>query len=235
MARNQLPDNSVAQRQLATAKAVMTLVPYFGGSAAEAFAAILQPKIQKRRDEWFQAIADDLDKLIARVDQIELQKLREDDRFVTALLNASQSVLRDHSVEKREALKNAVLNVAAGIKLEDDLQQLFLNWIDGLTPIHLRVLAFFQNPRSYGECKEIQYPNWSMGVPAVVIEHTFKELLGRREIYDQVIADLQQRGLLSKFDAHTTMTTEGMFASRTTEIGNTFLDFIASPIQNIST
>lgn len=232
MSREPLPDDSVAQRQLSTAKAVAALVPYFGGSISEVFAAILQPQIQKRRDEWFQSIADDLDKLIEKVQGIELQKVRENEQFTTALLNASQSAIRNHSKEKLDALKNAIVNVAAGSNLEENIQQLFLTWIDTLTPFHLRMLEFFRDPREYGEKIGKSFPNWSVGGPSQVIEHAFDDVLRNRAIYDQIIKDLQQRGLIGEFSPHTTMSGNGMFASRTTELGVAFLDFIKSPVSD---
>ena len=113
---------------------------------------------------------------------------------------------------------------------EDDRQLMFLNFIDELTPWHLRVLHFFDDPEIWGSQHNISYPNWHDGSPANLLESTFEELRGQRDFYDQVVRDLHYRGLMSIDSLHTRMTVRGMFTSRTTEMAKGFLAFILSPI-----
>ena len=47
-----------------------------------------------------------------------------DDEFVSAIQHATQIAVRTHQAEKLEALRNAVLNVAAGTAPGDDLQMI---------------------------------------------------------------------------------------------------------------
>jgi hypothetical protein len=59
----------------------------------------------------------------------------------------------------------------------------------------------------------------------------YPELQGRREFYDQVVADLNVRGLLNSPNfLHSTMSATGMVAKRTTALADALLNFIADPL-----
>jgi len=128
-------------------------------------------------------------------------------------------------------LRNAVLNAALPNTLEEDLQLMFLEFVDSLTPWHLRVLKFLDNPKGWGQKHGITYPSWSMGSPSAALEFAFADLRGKRQLYDIFVKDLYSRGLLSTGSLHTTITGEGMLASRTTDIGKQFITFITSPLE----
>lgn len=62
-----------------------------------------------------------------------------------------------------------------------------------------------------------------------VIEVAFPELVGRRDLYDQVWADLAGAGMHRTGSLQTMMTTDGPLQKRTTDIGDRFMKFIESP------
>jgi hypothetical protein len=211
-------------------RAGLSAVPVVGGPAVELFSALITPPLAKRRDDWIRSIAEGLEELEKKINGFTIDSLRDNDAFVTAVMHASQAAIRNHQQEKLEALRNAVLNVASGNAPDEDLQLMFLNFIDTLTPWHLRILRFLQDPAGYGAARGVHYPTWSMGVPSTVMECTFPELRGERDFYDQIVSDLFLRGLIGS-DAtglHTTMTATGMFAKRTTRIGERFIAFVSS-------
>jgi hypothetical protein len=73
-------------------------------------------------------------------------------------------------------------------------------------------------------------PGWGMGGVSTVIEFCFPELRGRRDIYDQLVRELQAEGLLGQGQfVHVTMSGGGMLESRTTERGKAFIKYISSP------
>jgi len=215
------------------AKAIISAVPYVGGPAAELFSFLIVPPLQRRRDEWMKSIADGLRELQAKVEGFNIENLQDNEMFVTTVMHASQAAIRNHQKEKLEALRNAVLNAALPNPPEEDLQMMFLDFVDTLTPWHLRVLKFFYDPRGWGQAHGIVYPRWGSGAPSHVLEHTFAELRGQRGFYDQLVKDLHSRGLMSVDSLHTMMTVDGMFAPRLTDMGKMFLGFIASPIEEI--
>lgn len=213
-------------------KAGISSIPIVGGAATELFSAIVTPPLSKRRDEWIESIGEGLKRLEAKFEGFKAEDLSQDEMFITTVMHATQAAIRNHQEDKKEALRNAVLNAAVRSAPEEDLQLIFLNFIDSLAPWHIRILRFFENPREWGEKHNVKYPNWSMGSPGSVLEHAFAELSGRREFYDQLVRELSSKGLLGIDSLHTTMSEQGMFASRTTAMGNQFIRYITSPLKD---
>ncbi|MYC12366.1 MAG: hypothetical protein F4Y39_01425 [Gemmatimonadetes bacterium] len=210
-------------------KAVIAGVPVIGGAATELISMVALP-LEKRRNQWLDDIAKRLKSLEGVVDEFRIEDLSQNETFITVVMHATQVAIRNHQQEKLEALRNAVLNAAMPEALEDDRQLMFLNFIDELTSWHLRVLHFFDDPKIWGSQHNISYPKWNSGGPDTLLEFTFEELRGQRDFYDQVVRDLHYRGLMNIDSLHITMTGQGMFASRTTEMAKGFLAFISSPI-----
>jgi hypothetical protein len=210
-------------------KAGISAIPVVGGPAAELFSAIITPPLSKRREKWIESIVDRLKELESKVDEFSIESLGENDMFLTTVLHASQAAIRNHQDEKLEALRNAVLNAALPNPPQEDLQLMFLDFVDRLTSWHLRLLKFLDDPGGWGDKHGISFPKWQMGAPATVLEHAFPELRERRDFYDQLVRDLYSRGLLNTESLHGNMTEQGMFASRTAAIGQQFLAFITSP------
>lgn len=215
----------------AIAKAGISGIPVIGGPVAEIFSLIIVPPLSKRRDKWIESIAEDLKKLEEKVSGFKIEELSENDAFITAVTHATQVAIRNHHHEKLEALRNAVLNAALPNAPEEDLQLMFLEFVDTLTPWHLRVLKFLDNPKEWGQKYGISYPNWSGGGANAALEHAFPELRGKRQLYDIFVKDLYSRGLLSTDSLHITVTGEGILASRTTDIGKQFIAFVTSPLE----
>lgn len=214
----------------AVARAVLGAIPTAGTAALEAFNALIVPPLEKRRDEWRQQIADALADVIESVEELSAENLQENDAFISAVAHASQIALRNHQDEKREALRNAVLNVAVGNAPDEDTQLMFLNFIDVLTPSHLRILKLFQAPVQFASARGKDFSHMSMGGLGHVIEIVFPELRDQREYYDLVMADLFSRGLTNTQGANATMSGTGLAAKRTTHLGDEFLGFIESPL-----
>jgi hypothetical protein len=111
------------------------------------------------------------------------ERLAQDDVFVTVVMQTSQIALRNHQVEKLEALRNAVLNSVLST-IEEDEKFVFLRLIDQLTPLHLRTLKFLDDPGAWMQRHGMQNPGWSMGGVSTVLEHCFPQLRGRRDVYE---------------------------------------------------
>jgi len=107
----------------------------------------------KRRDEWRQEVTDAIRELQERFEGFDPRKLAENQMFVTAVAEASIIAIRNHSREKREALRNAIQNSALPGAPDEELQLLFLGLVDTLTPMHLRLLKLFSEPQSHPELR----------------------------------------------------------------------------------
>lgn len=211
-----------------TVRAAISVVPVVGGPLQVAFEALFASPIEKRKEEWLQKLADVVVELGERIGELTPERLAQDDVFVTVVMQSSQIALRNHQVEKLEALRNAVLNSVLST-IEEDEKFVFLRLIDQLTPVHLRTLKFLDDPGAWMQCHGMQNPGWSAGGVSTVLEHCFPQLRGRRDVYDQIVSDLQTDGLVGSGSfLHMTMTAEGMFGSRTSTRGKAFLAFITA-------
>jgi hypothetical protein len=208
-------------------KTVLSAIPFIGGSAAELFSSIITPPLTNRRDEWVSSIAIGLKELEDKVGGFCIEDLSHNEVFVTTLLHASQTAIRNHQVEKLVALKNAVLNTALSPSVDENTIMIFLSLVDTFTPWHLKVLLLFQNPNEWARLNGLNFEN--AGAPIHILQQAFNELRGRRELSDKLVKDLYANGLMTTDSLHTMMSSSGVVASRTTNLGNQFLDFIKEP------
>lgn len=208
-------------------KAIISAIPAVGGPLQVLFENIFRDPLEKRRQAWLEQLAGVVTELQEKIEGFTPEKLAENESFITVALQASQIAVRNHQEEKLSALRNAVLNSALPNPPEEDQQIIFLRLIDQLTPWHLRVLALLNNPEKWMQLQNIANPGWGMGGVSTVIEHCLPALRGKREIYDQIVRELQTEGLISQGQfLHITMTGNGMLQSRTSDLGQQFLRFI---------
>ena len=211
------PRQSSGDTAHALVKAGLSALPVVGGPAVELFQYIVQPPLEKRRKAWMEQVGERLQNLEAQ--GLKLADLQENEEFISAVMHASQAALRTHQAAKLNALCNAIVNIAQGQAPDEAVQHLFLDFVDSLTELHLRILRVFQAPAPP--------PGMSMGGLSNVLEHQIPELRGHRELYDQFWKDLYSRGLVNTDGLHVTMSGSGLVQKRTTGLGDAFLTFIA--------
>ena len=182
------PEPSAGDYVHALAKAGVAGIPVLGGPAAEIFAALVQPPLDRRRHEWMTEVGECLCKLEAERG-VDLAELRDNDEFIDIVMHASQVALRTSVAEKREALRNAVLNTAIGQSPSDAMRHMYLTWIGDFTEWHLRVLKLFGSP---GEWKHaVGGPNLSHMESNVKssLNRAYPDLRQSPALRDMVISD----------------------------------------------
>ena len=211
-------------------KAVISAIPGAGGPLQVAFENVFSAPMEKRKQAWLEQLASVVEEVQVRVKELTPEKLASNEVFVTVAMQASQVAIRNHQQAKLEALRNAVLNAALPNAPDDNEQMIFLRLVDQLTPLHLRTLTLLDNPRTWMEKHQVPNPGWGMGGVSTVIEHCLPDLRGQRDIYDQLIRDLQADGLIGQGQfVHVTMTGGGMVESRTTDRAKRFIKYISAP------
>ena len=211
-------------------KSGLSSVPIVGSALGEFFSMIVSQPVSKRRDDWLIRIKNELENLSEKVNDFDINKLCNNEMFITVLMNASQTAIRNHHEVKLEALKNVVLNSAINVNIDDSVQLMYINYIDELTPWHLKILEFFQNPTEWFTRNNMNIPNVYMGSPSQILEDAYEELKNRREFYSLIVKELYNKGLFSVESLQGMMTSDGVFASRTTKIGKEFINYITSPL-----
>jgi len=229
------PKKSAGDVIHAIAKAGISAIPIAGAPAAEIFALVVTSPLERRRDEWIESIGDGLKELAQKVEGFKFEDLAKDETFITTLTHASQAAVRNHQKEKLEALRNAVLNAALPNAPEEDLQLMFLNFVDSFTPWHLVILKFFNDPKEWGQKHGVSFrEKLSMRSLSQVLEETIADLKGKQEQYHLFVKDLFLRGLMTTESLDTPLYrngVNGVLASRTTAMGKQFLIFISSPLE----
>jgi hypothetical protein len=213
-------DKSAGDYVYAAVKAGLASVPVAGGAASEIFVAVVTPPLEKRRTEWMHDVGEGLRRL-EQERGIDLAALAENDQFIDIVMSASAAALKTSSHRKREALKNAVLNVAAGDSPEESLAQVFVALVDQFTEWHLKILKLFQNPRPYVSNTNLM----SSSLNRTLLD-VFPELKDQSMLYEQIWTDLSERGLVNTPGLKGMMTADGALAKRTTERGDRFLAFV---------
>jgi hypothetical protein len=236
------------------ARAGLSMIPLVGGPAVELLSTVITPPIIRRRDEWIVSIAAGLQTLAEKVDGFKIEDLSQNDVFITTVLHASQVAIRNHQKEKLRALRSAVLHTAMRSTLDDDLQLIFLGYIDTLSPLHLRILRYLDDPQRVARANKITFPDWEtdhrayINVPDAVVTvdasqnlgsvadaliHVFPELRGKNDIYTQIGKELYDRGLSDIGGINHGVThPDQIFISHSSALGKQFIAFITSPIDD---
>ena len=174
--------------------------PLAAGGAAlavELFSATFGPPLEKRRDQWIEALHEKLKELETKIDGFTIENLVENEVFITILINATQIAIRSHQKEKLDSVRNAVLNAALPNSLDEEFQLLFLSFLDGFSATHIRLLNFLDKPQDViGSIDPINPGNNDHITNC--IERILPGFSEESVFYDQIIKDLREKGLLSK-------------------------------------
>lgn len=120
-------------------KGVLGAIPFAGATAGEIFNMVIQPGVTQRQQQWMKDIADGLSKLENQVEGFNIEKLKNNDEFLSVLIEASQCAVRTHQEEKLYALRNIVEN-SIFTELEFDYQKLFLIYVNDFTVFHIQIM-----------------------------------------------------------------------------------------------
>jgi hypothetical protein len=209
-------------------KAVVASFPGVGAIAAEVFSSIFEAPVAKRRSGWINSIANSLLELEKKVEGFSIENLSQHEMFITATLQATHISMRNHQQKKIEMLRNAVLNSALPKAPDDDVQLMFLNFIDTLTLTHITALDVLDNPTKWIEKYGIEFNLETR--PDIVLESIFSDLKEKRKYYELITMDLFSRGLIKEASFHLKINAEGGLAKMSSYMGRQFLSFISSPI-----
>jgi hypothetical protein len=206
------------------------MVPIVGSPLAAAFALAMGWSYNKRMQLWFEDVAEAIRELQdAAEDWPALEDLRENDVFVDAVVHASRAAQATHQEEKLRALRNGVLNSIAPDAPSVDEQARFFRLVDELTPSHLRLLNFLQDPGAAFAAAGLDRPSLMMGGRMTLLE-MLPDFRGRpREWIDLLAKDLTDAGLTNYGGLHTTQTGDSLWLPATSGLGSRLLAFVTAP------
>ena len=187
------PEPESADIPEAVVRAGLAAIPIVGGSINEMLSLILAPSVERRRGEWLKDLANVVEELEKQVVGFDPKNLSENEAFISATIRATRVALSTHQKDKREMLRNALLNIAIGKAPREELQQVFLNVIDAFTCSHVKVLNFLwkQHQIIAGSSRSFREPLSNYGH---AISVAFSELAKQPYLVQQIMSDLNLRG-----------------------------------------
>jgi hypothetical protein len=140
MAKSDFPTEETAGDHVhRMARSAFSFLPVVGDTAVEILNYLIYPPLEKRRNTWFQNLGEKVIELES-AGKVNLDELKQNEQFVSIVMQATQASIRTHDTEKLEALRNAVLNTAINCPIDESLQQMFIRFVDEFTPWHIRLL-----------------------------------------------------------------------------------------------
>jgi len=223
------PKQSLADKGINIAKALLADIVPLGGTVGELAALFMQTPYERRIDGWQSDLGAQLDEL-ARKHDAALEDLQADPGFVDTVMHATQVAIRNANEEKREALRNAILNTALPHPPEESERQIFLNYVDSFTPWHLRLLSLFKNPKRWFEAHGLTWPeNTMMGSRSKILELAYPEAKQCPDLVRQVWRDLHATGMVGTDSLSSSMSGSGLTQAATTPLGRRFIEFVSAP------
>lgn len=211
-----IPEITIGDHLHTSVKVVLGTVPYAGGALAEVFSSFIESPFQKRKNEWMNKVVKAIEKL--QNTGIQIETLKENKAFISAVFYASHLAMKTHHEEKLKSLKNAIENVALETEPDEVLQQIFFNYIDTFTVLHIKLLQFGSNPNPPS--------NMMMGSLDNIFDNQNRDLKYSRLFINQIWKELYNYGLLNIESMNTQSSFGGLKESHLTDLGKRFLNFI---------
>jgi hypothetical protein len=95
---------------------------------------------EKRKAEAMEDQILVLQEAVKRRPNLTTEDIEKHETFISASIKAAQIGLNTHEQEKREYLRNALLNVLLGTTADETKQQIFFNAIDAFAAAHVKAL-----------------------------------------------------------------------------------------------
>jgi hypothetical protein len=197
--------------------------PFVGPIGAASIASIFQARSSNRVQSLLENIIHRLQALEAQGQVESLRVLLSSPSFSPVLIEALGIAERNSLGDKLRALECGVVN-SIGDSQNTDLKLMYLRYIEELTVSHLQLLELLDSPKSYFAKHDLQWFDLAMGGKSTVIREAFPNW----DTYfsDQLIADLNSRGLIGITTQHGMTTLTGMAESSTSSLGKSFIAFL---------
>lgn len=218
--------NSKGDYALSAGKAIMGSVPIVGAAATELLSLVISEPISERRDKWMIKLYEELKVLEQVVEGFKIENLKNNEQFVTIVLNATQLAIRNHSEEKLLALKNACINTALEVNTDEDKQLIFLKYVEELIPLDIKLLYHFMNPKERCIEKCVNTSRYYMGSPLNPFYDCNKDINIDRDLVLMRMDNLISKNLLIDFDYNVSCSSDGMLCQRLSKIGKEFMEYI---------
>ncbi len=221
--------NSIAKDVvIATAKGVISEIPFVGGLFTE-YINLTQSLIgDKRKEQWVKMVEEKLEKL-----QPQFETLPENELFYSCIQIATTNALRAHEEEKRQLFANALYNTVQ-LDLDDDKKLLFLSLLDRHTLSSIKLLNYYSISH-YDKNNYIKQVGMMRTESISGTEHPIQLILKNNPFFENdedyvkaLSKQLASDSLISPIDFDMPQSPDKSRQKRTTKLGGDFLAFISN-------
>lgn len=193
-----------------------SVIPFAGTLLSCVIDEIKSKSMQKRQEEWMRIVEEKLEECV-----IDLDTIGDNENFTTTIIKATEIASKTAEREKKEYLANAVVSSLA-FTAEESILMIYMELLEKYTVWHLQILQHFSNPEL-----GIGRGNEYMGAADSPLYRRYPHMKERTDLVDKIVTDLQNEGMLSNGSyMHSSMTSNGIYAKRTTKLGDEFLQFV---------
>lgn len=195
-----------------------SVIPFVGTLLSCIIDEIKSKTMQKRQDEWMEIIENRLEQSV-----IDWNTIGNNENFTTAIIKATEIAAKTAEREKKEYLANAVAN-SIEFSADESILMIYMELLERYTVWHLQILAHFVNPE-----QGMGRGNENMGGADSPLYRRYPHMKERTDLVDKIIIDLQNEGTLTNGNyMYSSMSISGIYAKRTTKLGDEFLLFISA-------
>jgi hypothetical protein len=210
-----------------TLDAAASLVPGASYGVQQLVRQFIGEPLERRREAWFTTLGIGVRELQDRLDGFDPATLGQNEEFIDTVAETTRVAMATHRAEKLEALRNAVLNTAIGLTIEEVERGTFIALLERFSTLHLRLMQVLSGPLEMPEILAIGGSKAMMPVTDALVA-AFRERADRA-VVGTVLTDLQSAHLLR--DLNTAAITPDPLTSRClTPLGESFVRFISSPL-----
>ena len=221
-------DSEAAEGILSAFKAGLSLLP-IGSMIASLITDFIPSARALRLEEFAAKTAEDLREL---AEEVEADYIKTDD-FAFMFERCFRGVAENPQQEKIEAFRGILVNSAIRKDYSAEEKEYFVNLVNNLSALHIRILRFLHDPDEYLK---------AAGIPENRIEGGFQQFMPiaipgvEIRVLKSAFGDLYRFGLTNTDQSiFTTMTSSqgmrllGGAGSRVTDFGTRFIQFCISP------
>lgn len=180
-------------------RAIIGASPFLSGTALEIFNWIIVPPVEKRKAKWMVKVSEAIAEIQEKFD-LNVERLAENQHFISILLHASSIAMKNHQAEKINSLKNILINSASANNISEDIQFTFLNLINEFTTTHLKI--FYDIHAGFCWSPVVSNRNYNVNLEfSRILIREYSELKGQGDFVYQIINDLISKNLLTTFNA----------------------------------
>lgn len=201
-------------------------IPIAGSFLSEIIDLLYKQPIEQRREEWLNDLAEALNEVQQRQVELTPEKLAENPDFVTVLHRATEVAVRTHKKEKRQYLKNAIVNSAKPNHPDFDKEIYFLRLIDELTVDHVLIMELYKDPREWFSRNQIVPQEFMSAGRDQVLKQAYPDQAKSEDFRILVVDDLAKRGLMGSISGM--VSGRSVYDPLTTKLGKEFLEYISA-------